>query len=115
MRVLYLLVLVFPFAAFAAPPKTPVVPAVAQASTHFDAKAATDAWLATVPPAARSRSDAYFEGGYWLILWDFLYGAAIMLLVLETRLSAGMRTVAERLTRLPWLQSFFYWIEFVIV
>jgi hypothetical protein len=25
-----------------------------------------------VPPEQRARSDAYFEGGYWLILWDFV-------------------------------------------
>src|SRR6266545_3959010 len=41
----------------------------------FDPAAATAAYLATVPPAARARSDAYFEGGYWLQLWDFLLNA----------------------------------------
>ncbi len=82
---------------------------------HFDAYAATNAWLATVPPHARARSNAYFEGGYWLILWDFLYGAVVMLLLLETGFSARMRDLAERLTRFRWLQSFFYWVEFVIV
>ena len=25
-----------------------------------------------MPPSQRARSDAYFEGGYWLQLWDFL-------------------------------------------
>jgi STE24 endopeptidase len=43
-------------------------------SVHFDADAATAAYLATMTPAARARSDAYFEGGYWLMLWDFLFG-----------------------------------------
>ena len=36
--------------------------------TASDVEAATQAYLATVPEAARLRSDAYFEGGYWLIL-----------------------------------------------
>jgi len=49
----------------------------AQPSEHFNADAATEAYLAQIPASARSRSDAYFEGGYWLILWDFLYGAAL--------------------------------------
>jgi hypothetical protein len=44
------------------------VPAAAQPSAHFDADAATEAYLAQIPASARSRSDAYFEGGYWLIL-----------------------------------------------
>jgi len=36
----------------------------------FDVKAAVDAYLAKVPALQRARSDAYFEGGYWLLLWD---------------------------------------------
>jgi len=55
------------------------VPTAAQPSEHFDADAATNAYLAEIPASARARSDAYFEGGYWLILWDFLYGAAVYL------------------------------------
>src|SRR2546427_4195198 len=53
------------------------IPAAAQPSDHFDVEAATDAYLAEIPANARAKSDAYFEGGYWLILWDFLYGVAL--------------------------------------
>ncbi len=106
---------VFAATALCAPPASPIVPAAAQPSNHFDARAATDAWLATFPPAEKAKSDAYFEGGYWLILWDALYAVGVALLLLETRLSARMRDLAERLTRRSWLQSFFYWIEFSIV
>jgi STE24 endopeptidase len=49
-------------------------PSSVAASGHFDVDAATAAYLATMTPAARARSDAYFEGGYWLVLWDFLFG-----------------------------------------
>ena len=52
------------------------VPVAAQPSDHFDADAATDAYMAMMPPAAIARSNAYFEGGYWLILWDFLISSA---------------------------------------
>ena len=44
----------------------------ATAAQPFDVKAAVDAYLASVPAAQRARSNAYFEGGYWLLLWDFL-------------------------------------------
>jgi STE24 endopeptidase len=98
-----------------AAPTAPVVPAAAQASVHFDARTATDAWLATVPRDAKAKSDAYFEGGYWLMLWDFLYGVVVMLVLLETRLSARMRDIAERLTRFRWLQSFVYAVEFIVI
>lgn len=106
--------LVFGLAAFGAPPQAPIVPSAAQPSTHFDVYAATNAWLDTVPSTARKASNAYFEGGYWLILWDFLYGAAVMVLLLETKISARMRDLAERLTGLVWLQSFLYWAGFVV-
>jgi STE24 endopeptidase len=59
------------------------VPAEAQPSPHFDATAATNAYLAEIPADKTARSDAYFEGGYWLILWDFLYGVVVALLLLN--------------------------------
>ena len=81
------------------------VPPAAQPSAHFDAEAATEAYMAMIPPAATARSNAYFEGGYWLILWDFLYASAICLLLLNLRWSARMRDLAERVTRFKWLQT----------
>jgi len=91
------------------------IPPAAQASEHFDLAAATNAYLATIPPDKRARSNAYFEGGYWLILWDFLVGAGICLLLLATGWSAWMRGLAERLTRFKPLQTFLYWVQFLIL
>jgi STE24 endopeptidase len=91
------------------------VPMAAQPSEHFNADAATEAYLAQIPASARSRSEAYFEGGYWLILWDFLYGAALYLFLLHFGWSAAMRNFAERVTRFKPLQTFIYWTEFLIV
>jgi len=91
------------------------VPAAAQPSEHFNPEAATDAYLAEIPASARSRSDAYFEGGYWLILWDLLYGAAMYLFLLHFGWSAAMRNFAERITRFKPLQDGIYWTEFLIV
>ncbi|HET8922320.1 MAG TPA: M48 family metallopeptidase [Candidatus Acidoferrum sp.] len=91
------------------------VPAEAQPSAHFDVEAATDAYIAEIPAEARKHSDDYFEGGYWLVLWDFLYGAALYLLLLHFRWSAKMRDLAERSTRFKPLQTLIYWAEFLIV
>ena len=91
------------------------VPAAAQPSDRFDVDAATDAYLALMPASAKSRSDAYFEGGYWLILWDFLLGAVIALLLLNLGWSAWMRDLAERITRWKWLQTFIYWVEYLLL
>ena len=91
------------------------VPAAAQPSAQFNADAATEAYLAMMPAEAVARSNAYFEGGYWLILWDFLYGAAISIVLLQLRWSARMRDVAVRLSRFRWVQAFIYWVECDIV
>src|SRR5437870_242687 len=91
------------------------VPPEAQPSARFNVEAATDAYLAKIPAAAKARSDAYFEGGYWLILWDFLYGAIIALILLQFGWSAAMRNLAERLTPFGPLRTALYWIQYLIV
>lgn len=96
-------------------PSVVVVPAAAQPSDHFDAVAATNAYMAQIPPEKIERSNNYFEGGYWLILWDFLYGAAIALVLLGTRWSAKMRDLAERITRFKPIQTFIYWVQYLVV
>ena len=85
------------------------------ASGHFDADAATAAYLATMTPAARVRSDAYFEGGYWLMLWDFLFGLLLAWALLGWRFSARMRDFAARLTRFRWAQTALYAIQYFIL
>jgi Zn-dependent protease with chaperone function len=91
------------------------VPPEASPSSHFSAEAATNAYLAQIPQAATARSDAYFEGGYWFLLWDFLYGAAIALVLLNFRWSARMRDLAERVTRFSPLQTAAYWVQYLVL
>jgi STE24 endopeptidase len=81
----------------------------------FDPVAATEAYLARLTPEQRAKSDAYFEGGYWMILWGFLYGLGVAALLLGTRVSARMRDGAERITRFRPLQVFFYWLQYLIL
>jgi STE24 endopeptidase len=91
------------------------VPAEAQPSPHFDAVAATNAYLAQIPPDKTARSDAYFEGGYWMNLWDFLYVVAVALLILNLRWSARMRDLAEKVTRFKPVHTFVYWLQFFLL
>ncbi len=87
----------------------------AAAAQPFDVKAAVDAYLATVPAAQRARSDAYFEGGYWLQLWDFLSLVVVMWILLRFHWSTRMRDWAERLTRFKPVQTALYWVQFAVV
>lgn len=106
------------FAVFASgqtsrPAVAPVTnPAAAQS---FDVKSAVDEYLAKMPPQQRARSDAYFEGGYWLLLWDFLSTVVVMWLLLQFRWSARMRNLAERVVRFRPLQTALYWVQFILV
>jgi STE24 endopeptidase len=87
----------------------------ASSSQPFDINAAIEAYLAKMPPAERARSNAYFEGGYWLTLWDFLATVVVMWALLRFRCSARMRNLAERVTRVSPLQTALYWIQFILV
>jgi STE24 endopeptidase len=96
-------------------PSAITVPPEARPGPSFNVETATRAYLAQIPASAKARSDAYFEGGYWLILWDFLSGVAIALILLNTRLSAIMRNFTERLTRFRFLQAFLYFALYTVV
>src|SRR5437016_8626652 len=96
---------------------TPPPPAriSAQNPSASDPGAATQAWLDTVPADKRAKSDAYFEGGYWLILWNFLLVAAISLFLLASRISARLRDFAERAARFKPLQTTLYVIPYLLL
>ncbi len=102
-------------AAQTAPPAPVPSSSSAAATQPFDVNAAVEAYLAKMPPARRAQSNAYFEGGYWLILWDFLSSVFVMWLLLHFGWSAGMRNLAERTSRLRILQRAAYWIQFFLL
>lgn len=69
------------------------IPAAAQWSPSFDVNSATQAWLETLSAAQRVQSNAYFEGGYWLLLWNLLWGLAIATWLMSGRRSALAITI----------------------
>jgi STE24 endopeptidase len=96
-------------------PKTPPTASQGAGAQLFNVDAAVEAYLAKMPPAQRARSDAYFEGGYWLLLWDFLSTVIVMWLLLRFRWSTRMRNLTERITRIRPFQTALYWIQFIVV
>ncbi|MDQ6625079.1 MAG: hypothetical protein M3Y69_02905, partial [Verrucomicrobiota bacterium] len=97
------------------PASSPPVLVVPAAAAHADPATATRAWLDTVPADKKQRSDSYFEGGYWLILWNFLLGSVILLALLFTRISARIRDFAERTTRFKTMQVALYAIAYLLL
>ncbi|MBV9541711.1 MAG: M48 family metallopeptidase [Alphaproteobacteria bacterium] len=82
------------------------------APTAFDAKKATDAYLARVSGKAKENSDAYFEGGYVLILVDAIYAIVVAGLLLWFKGSARMRDIAAGMTRSRFWQVPIYFALF---
>ncbi|WP_374567536.1 M48 family metallopeptidase [Ideonella sp.] len=110
-------------AATAAEAPAAAAPAASAAAPRFPVRAVDDAWRASLPrepeaatrayldrlsPEARAQSDAYFEGGYWLMLWNALLGVAVAALLLWTRPSIAVRDATRRLARWRWLADALY-------
>jgi STE24 endopeptidase len=84
-------------------------------AADFDPQAATEAYLKSVPAAAKLKSDAYFDGGYWLILWNALYGIGVAAILLVTGFSAQMRDLAYAIGRWRWVAVGIYGAFFTLV
>ena len=87
----------------------------AATAAGFDPEVATRAYLATLNGAARARSDANFEGGYWIGLWSALVGIASYWLMLRLGWSARWSNWASGVTKRRWLQPALYSLPFGIV
>jgi len=81
------------------------IPEAAQAGPGFEVDRATDAYLSLLSPQQRQLSDQYFEGGYWLQLWELLWGVGACALLLLTGLSRRMRDWSKRLSRRGWVST----------
>jgi STE24 endopeptidase len=87
---------------------------LAATAAAFDPEAATQAYLATLKGAARAKSDAYFEGGYWLILWGALVAIAGELVQLHFGLARRWRDWAERIAP-RWLAPAVFSLPYIVV
>jgi STE24 endopeptidase len=65
-----------------------------------DADLATQAYLDRLPADVVARSNDYFEGGYWLQLWNFLLGLVISWVLLRGKVSARVRDWCRRTGRI---------------
>ena len=90
----------------AAPVAAPVAP--------FNVEAATQAYLNTLTPAQKAKSDAYFVGGYWLELWGVLYALGVAAVFLSAGLSRYLKALVGRLPR-AWLRTLAYVMLYLLL
>jgi STE24 endopeptidase len=94
----------------------PADAAVGQAGARaFDPEARTAEYLAQLSPPERAKSDAYFEGGYWIILWELVVGLIAAWVFLGTGLSVRIRDRVERITSSRWLQTAMYVPMYIVI
>ncbi|MEH6827351.1 M48 family metallopeptidase [Parasphingorhabdus sp.] len=83
-------------------------------ASAIDVEQASRAYIDTLQGAELEKSNQYFEGGYWLILWAALVGLLVDFAILQSRLSARFRDWAERVASRKWLQPALYAFPYVI-
>jgi STE24 endopeptidase len=90
------------------------IPVAAQPGPSFDADKATEAYLELLSPQQRTLSDRYFEGGYWLQLWELLWTVGACVLLLVTGISSRMSRLSQRVSRRKWISTPIYIAQFLI-
>lgn len=91
------------------------IPEAARPGPDFNADRATDAYVNLLSPEQRAQSDAYSEGGYWLQLWDLLYGLAVAWILLRSGLSRKMRDIGRRMSKRPSLVTMIYVVQWLLI
>ncbi|WP_082532559.1 M48 family metallopeptidase [Pelomonas sp. Root1237] len=67
-----------------------------RAALPRDAEAATQAYMDRLPADVVAKSDAYYTGGYWLQLWEMLFGLVVAAILMSGRRAARLRDRALR-------------------
>jgi STE24 endopeptidase len=80
----------------------PIQPAAyppAKYAARFDPQKAAIQLINTIPAAARAKANNYVEGGYWLLLWNFVNAAFVAWLFLFGGLSAYIKKIADKTSK----------------
>lgn len=67
----------------------------------------TQKYLNTLTPEQKEKSDAYFEGGYWISLWEYLMEVLIAWIFLSLGLSRWMKKRVKKVRYIN-VQNFIY-------
>lgn len=91
-----------------------LIPAPARTGPDFDVDKATEAYIDLLSPEQRALSDRYFEGGYWLQLWELLWTVGACVLLLVTGVSVRMSQLSIRISRHRWISTPIYAVQFLV-
>jgi STE24 endopeptidase len=81
---------------------------------RFDAIAATQQYIDKLSPEQKAKSDAYYEGGYWTILWEFVIEIVTAWIFLSLGLSKWIKRVASKAKKIN-IQNLIYIMMYVFL
>ncbi|MBP6731099.1 MAG: M48 family metallopeptidase [Chitinophagales bacterium] len=80
----------------------------------FNVDSAVKAYMNMLTPEQRAKSDAYFEGGYWLQVFNLLYGFGVAFIFLQLGLGRWMKRVATKVNNVN-LQNLIYAMLYILL
>ncbi len=83
------------------------------APEDFDSNVAAQAYFDSMSEEEREKSDAYFEGGYWIILWSLIYGIGVAWIFMSKGLSHRIKLIATKVKGVN-TQNFIYLVIYFI-
>ncbi len=81
------------------------IPISAERGPAFDVDSATQSYLELLSPQQRELSDQYFEGGYWIQLWELLWTVGACGLLIVTGTSNRINEFFQRLNQRRWIST----------
>lgn len=81
----------------------------------FDPAAATARYMATLSPAAHQRATDYTQGSHWLLLWGWLVGVVVAVILLRWGVLARLRRRLDPNGRTPKRAAFLVALLFVLL
>jgi STE24 endopeptidase len=92
-----------------------IIPDAARPGPEFNVDKATAAYLNVLSDAQKSKSDAYFENGYYLDVVETLILVAFAAFLLFSGISRRMRDMAKRVSHQPWIYTTIYVAMYLLV
>ena len=81
---------------------------------NFDPYVATQKYLDTLSPEKKAQSDAYFVGGYWLIIWNMVADIIVAFIFLSFGISKWIKKIAFKVKYVN-LQNLIYVGFFILL
>lgn len=109
-----LVILLFSSVSFTEEPENTNIQVEQQESKSFNPDIETQKYLNTLTPEQKEKSDAYFEGKYWISLWGFFIEIIIAWIFLSLGLSRWMKKRTEKV-KYTFIQNLLYAAFYFII